>query len=170
MAEKVASSRHENDNPRSKIYLQEREKKETLSLLESGAGSRRVRIKSSRARGKEGEEREREPAGGNRREKDETNCRQGEEGIKLRFNFAAISQARVARRDTPNIRRNLHFKLETSCDGSVGGSVVGADTDYKKRPAVARLRICTKNRGPRDYVAHDVTNIRISFVKLSQTS
>lgn len=75
-----------------------------------------MRVKSSRVKEEEGKERKREEGGGNK-EKDGTDRRQGEEGIKLRFNFAAISQARVARRDTPNIRRNLHFKLETSCDG-----------------------------------------------------
>jgi len=89
-------------------------------------------------------------------------CRQSEEGIKLRFNFAAISQARVARRDTPNIRRNLHFKLETSCDGLRGRGVpLSAPTlTTKSVPAAARLRICTKNRGPRD---HGVINARLQY-------
>lgn len=94
-----------------------------LSFLESGIETSADKEFTSERKGGR-VEREREPAGGNKREEDGTDCRQGEEGIKLRFNFAAISQARVARRDTPNIRRNLHFKLGTSCDGSGGRRVL----------------------------------------------
>lgn len=116
-------SRRRNDNPRFKIHLRERdgEKKETRSLSSRAKRNRDECGERADERGKKGERSEKES-----REEEISerrtgrDCRKGEEGIKLRFNFAAISQARVARRDTPNIRRNLHFKLETSCDGPRG--------------------------------------------------
>lgn len=86
--------------------------------------------------------------------RDERGGEREREGIKLRFNFAAISPARVARRDTPNIRRNLHFKLETSCGGGSRGLrcrrsiVVGIDVAAKSVFARLRDGICTKKHGP----------------------
>lgn len=43
------------------------------------------------------------------------------EGGELELNYILISRPfRSAHRDMPNIRRNLHFKLDTSCRDSEG--------------------------------------------------
>lgn len=143
MAEEVAFSRRRNDNPRSKIHLQEREEGDARSV--SLFLSRRERS-TSESRGIESS-RERE----RKRERSETDSR--EEGMSVRrtgriagraereLNYVLISRPfrKRASRDAIHQISGAIYILNWRLLATRlrGVPVVGADTDYKKRPRAA---------------------------------
>lgn len=64
------------------------------------------------------------------------------EGIKLRFNFAAISQR--ASRDTANISGAIYILNWKLLARRLKNSVVSVDTDYKKHPRGCETRFVRK--------------------------
>lgn len=119
-----------------------------------------MRIKSSRAREEEGKRSEKESW-----EEGISERRTGRivGRVKRELNYVLISRPfrkRVSRDAIHQISGAIYIlNWRLLATWAHGGSVVGANAT-KSVPAAARLRICTKNRGPRD---HGVTNARIPF-------